>query len=237
MANDDPAPGASSLMTFTTSAVAEPITRGPANVKGDYLEVHHPALNLPPRATSTKPSKKRKKSVAFASNDDSPNPGAGAASTSTPAKKTHTRNASKKSTPGRIIPTTFDACSEPDKLLLTLRDAGSDWPHIRQRYTALTGEKTAPSTLPNRYNRLKSALTHLRPQDNPLLLLAKRQVETSFEAQKWELVAAVVREKGGDVYAGNVLQRKYKKLMVQQGVLEGPPEGVRDGDWEVEALE
>ncbi|KAK4506088.1 hypothetical protein PRZ48_004053 [Zasmidium cellare] len=225
MADTNPADDGTSL-TFTTSAAPEPRTAGPANIKGDYLEVHHPAFHAPP-PPPTASSKKRKKSVAFAK--DSPATNASpTTNTSTPRKK---RRSSKKTGPGRIIPTTMDECSEADKLLLSLRDAGHTWRDIRTQWTALTGDATAASTLPNRYNRLKTHLTHLFAKDNPLLLLAKRQVEASFEAQKWELVASVVREKGGEVYPGKVLQKQWRRLMGQRGV-EGPPEGVRDADWE-----
>ena len=51
-------------------------------------------------------------------------------------------------------------------------------------------------------DRLKSNFTVIREEDNALLLSAKREVEESFEAQKWDLVARVVAEKGGDAYAG-----------------------------------
>lgn len=48
----------------------------------------------------------------------------------------------------------------------------------------------------------------------------------------------MLKQKGGEVYAGAVLQRQYKKLMLEQGELvAGPPPGVRDADWELEALE
>jgi hypothetical protein len=66
------------------------------------------------------------------------------------------------------------------------------------------------------------------------LIAAKRQVEESFEEQKWDLVAKVVLEKGGENYAGIVLKRQYKKLMVNAGAM--PPPGVRDADFEVESM-
>lgn len=221
----------SNRLTFTVSSQAETKTKTPANVKGDYLSVHHPSVTLPPArkrksdasASTTASSSKKPRS-------DNPVP----TSVPAPKKPTRQRDPSKKQATARNIPRSLEECGEADRELITLRDGGAGWKDIREKWRQITGNTPAHSTLPNRYNRLKSNFTSVRPEDNPLLLLAKRQVEASFEAQKWDLVAQVVREKGGDVYAGVVLQRQYKKLMVQQGVV--PPEGVRDGDWELEAL-
>lgn len=57
-------------------------------------------------------------------------------------------------------------------------------------------------------------------------------MEESFEGQKWDLISRVVKEKGGENYAGIVLKRQYKKLMVNNGAI--PPPGVQDVDFEVE---
>lgn len=148
MDDADAANGDSSGLTFTTSAIAEPITRGPANVPGDYLEVHYPALKLPPRQppTSTANTRKRKKSIAFTASDEA----SSATATMAPVPK-RTRASTKNTAAGRVIPQSFEECSEPDKLLITMRDNGEDWKSIREKYTEITGETTAPSTLPNRY--------------------------------------------------------------------------------------
>lgn len=65
------------------------------------------------------------------------------------------RQPGKKQMNARVIPRSLAECDEADKELITLRDAGSEWKVIRGRWLELTGEKTATSTLPNRYARLK----------------------------------------------------------------------------------
>ncbi|CAK3977487.1 Hypothetical predicted protein [Lecanosticta acicola] len=142
----------------------------------------------------------------------------------------------KKVLPSRQIPSSLDEASEEDRQLLGMRDAGTDWKAIRAKWEELTGETTGVSTLPNRYARLKESFTVIREEDHARLLEAKREVEESFENQKWDLVARVVQEKGGDGYAGVVLQRGYKKMMTQ-GMGVAPPAGVRDPDFEIESLE
>ncbi|KJX98975.1 hypothetical protein TI39_contig380g00019 [Zymoseptoria brevis] len=134
----------------------------------------------------------------------------------------------------RVIPRRLADCDAADQMLIEMREAGSDWNPIRAKWLELTGEKTATSTLPNRYSRLKSNFTILSPTDNGHLLSAKRRVESSFADQKWELIAKVVRELGGENYAGVVLKRQYKKLMVSSAGGGMPPEGVRDEDFESE---
>ncbi|EME85677.1 uncharacterized protein MYCFIDRAFT_122067, partial [Pseudocercospora fijiensis CIRAD86] len=122
------------------------------------------------------------------------------------------KSTGKKIAQTRPIPRSYDECDEADKMLLELRDDGGDWKDIRPKWTELTGEGTAPSTLPNRYARIKSNLTVIEEGDNERLLQAKRQVEDTFDATKWELIANLVEEKGGQRYMGLVLKRQYKKL-------------------------
>lgn len=81
----------------------------------------------------------------------------------------------------------------------------------------------------------RSNFTVIKEEDNGHLIAAKREVEESFENQKWELVSRVVQEKGGENYAGVVLKRQYKKLMVSAGVQ--PPPGVQDPDFEIDLPE
>jgi hypothetical protein len=76
----------------------------------------------------------------------------------------------------------------------------------------------------------RSNFTVIKEEDNGHLIAAKRKVEESFEEQKWDLVANVVKELGGETYAGIVLKRQYKKLMLNAGAM--PPMGVRDVDFE-----
>jgi hypothetical protein len=51
-----------------------------------------------------------------------------------------------------------EAC-EADKMLLHMKNVqDKPWAEIREIWKAMTGQRTASSTLPNRYNRLKAKL-------------------------------------------------------------------------------
>jgi len=100
----------------------------------------------------------------------------------------------------RVIGRSYDECSEEDKILLDLRDAGKGWTEIRAEWEKLTGDKTGHSTLPNRYARLKSNFVVIREEDNQILLEAKIDVEAAFEKEKWGLIAAAMEKKGADSY-------------------------------------
>lgn len=100
----------------------------------------------------------------------------------------------------RAIARSYDECSEADKMLLDLRDAGEGWAKIRHEWEKLTGEKIGSSTLPNRYGRLKSNFTVIKEEDHGRLLEAKRNVEQAFEKGKWSMVAEAVEKMGGDKY-------------------------------------
>ncbi|EME47105.1 hypothetical protein DOTSEDRAFT_124315 [Dothistroma septosporum NZE10] len=165
------------------SAIEPAFTKTPANVKNDYVQSSSSrTVAAPP--SSPRPSIAKKRTAP------------------TPKMEVKKRKTGKKTMASRPIPRSLEECSEPDKMLIKMRDEGSEWGPIRKEWKELTGESTATSTLPNRYARLKSNFTVVREEDNALLLSAKREVEESFEAQKWDLVARVVAEKGGDTYAG-----------------------------------
>ena len=54
-------------------------------------------------------------------------------------------------------------------MLVTMRDNGEEWGAIRLAWMEETGENPPPSTLPNRYSRIKARLVHLREGDVCLL--------------------------------------------------------------------
>lgn len=69
----------------------------------------------------------------------------------------------------RPIPLSWDTADAADKKLVTMRDNGEDWGAIRLAWTEETGENPPPSTLPNRYSRIKARLVNLREGDVCLL--------------------------------------------------------------------
>ena len=70
----------------------------------------------------------------------------------------------------RGIPSSWESASEADKLLVRMKDEGKDWVSIRAAWKAATGEDTAQSTLPNRYNRIKTNMMRLKDGDVCLIL-------------------------------------------------------------------
>ncbi|KAK1814946.1 hypothetical protein LTR12_010644 [Friedmanniomyces endolithicus] len=162
------------------------------------------------------PKKKQKKTVA----------------TGTPGKERKRKAPVTKLANARVIGRSYDECSEEDKILLDLRDAGKGWTEIRAEWEKLTGDKTGHSTLPNRYARLKSNFVVIREEDNQILLEAKIDVEAAFEKEKWGLIAAAMEKKGADSYRGEVLHKQYKKMMLQANL--APPPGVKSKDFETE---
>ncbi|KAF2213196.1 hypothetical protein CERZMDRAFT_105900 [Cercospora zeae-maydis SCOH1-5] len=147
-------------------------------------------------------------------------------------RRKQTRVFKGKNAVSRPIPRTLNDCDEVDKMLIEWRERGVEWGPIKAEWKRLTGETTAVSTLPNRYTRLKTNFAVLLEEDNAILIQAKREIEDSFQAQKWSLVANVLHSKGGSDYTSCpvVLQRQWKKLMVNAGAV--IPPGVKDKDFE-----
>ena len=52
--------------------------------------------------------------------------------------------------PSRGIPTSWEEAGPADRMMVTMKEAGSDWNAIRATWATITGQKTASSTLPNR---------------------------------------------------------------------------------------
>lgn len=65
----------------------------------------------------------------------------------------------------RGIPCSWEDADEADTMLFKMRNEGHNWEIIRKMWLEMTGQDPAPSTLPNRYNRLKNNLTHLGKGD------------------------------------------------------------------------
>lgn len=131
-----------------------------------------------PRRPAVTAISKRKRISKFPSSDDEEDTGVNASpaaetppaakSSATPYSlpglpppKKRKRKPGKKQLNSRVIPRSLAECDDADKELITLREAGSEWKVIRARWEELTGEQTATSTLPNRYARLKSVISHL----------------------------------------------------------------------------
>lgn len=94
------------------------------------------------------------------------------------------------------------------------------WGDIKIRYAELDGSTHGSSTIPNRYERLKTAFVSMREEDNLLLFEAKKDIEEDFNNRKWELIAENVKERGGEegiLYDPMDLKRRFKQLMGKNG--------------------
>lgn len=77
---------------------------------------------------------------------------------------------------GRELSTTMEGASAADKMLIHWKEVEKKtWAEIRESWKVMTGQETADSTLPNRYNRLKTNFMILKDEDvsrPPILLLS-----------------------------------------------------------------
>lgn len=74
------------------------------------------------------------------------------------------------------------------------------WNKVKQRYSEITGEDYGKSTLPNRYERLKTNFITIRDEDNVILMEAKKEIEDEFDNTKWDLISQRLVEKSGGGY-------------------------------------
>ncbi|KAH0083731.1 hypothetical protein KCU60_g15534, partial [Aureobasidium melanogenum] len=115
------------------------------------------------------------------------------------------------------IPHSFDECDIADQTLITMRDAGHTWSECKARYAELDGVTHGNSTIPNRYERLKTAFINMREEDNLRLFNIKKKLEDDFNSKKWALIAAEIIKDGGAEYDPDDLRRRFKQLMEKSG--------------------
>ncbi|KAI4729823.1 hypothetical protein E4T49_02420 [Aureobasidium sp. EXF-10728] len=115
------------------------------------------------------------------------------------------------------IPTSFEECDVADQTLITMRDAGQPWAACKARYAELEGIQHGSSTIPNRYERLKTAFVNMVPEDNLRLFNIKAKLEDNFNKRKWALIADEITKDGGAKYDPDDLRRRFKQLMEKSG--------------------
>ncbi|THZ02978.1 hypothetical protein D6C95_03838 [Aureobasidium pullulans] len=115
------------------------------------------------------------------------------------------------------IPNSFEDCSEGDKVLITTRDAGGSWAECKAAYFKATGIQHGNSTLPNRYERLKTAFIDMRDEDNLHLFDAKKDIEEEFNKTKWAMISKAIEDKSGSRIDPMDLKRRFKHLMEKTG--------------------
>ena len=93
-----------------------------------------------------------------------------------PTTEAHRANSKKRSITGSVnkargIPTSLAEASEADRAMMRMKEDNKTWIEINAMWEAMTGEKPGKSTLPNRYQRLRSNLMSLEDGDVSLTFL------------------------------------------------------------------
>ncbi|KAK5112373.1 hypothetical protein LTR62_004336 [Meristemomyces frigidus] len=150
----------------------------------------------------------------------------------TPVKRTRRKSTKQTIASALPIAKTYLECHPADRRMLDMRRADLPWSEVKLAWETLAGEKVGPSTLPNRYARLLVNFAVVKEDDLGFLMRAKRGVDREWEGRKWGEVSDRVVELGGERYEPELLQRQYKKIMIEHGTV--PPEGVEDPDFKDE---
>ncbi|KAF6220496.1 hypothetical protein HO133_002929 [Letharia lupina] len=112
----------------------------------------------------------------------------------------------------RGIPSSWDNADHADRMMVTMKEKGEGWAEIRAAWKEATGQDTASSTLPNRYNRIKVNMMRMKEGDDQHLLLAKKEIEDAYNTGFWANVAANMERRGADKYPSAFLQKTFKEL-------------------------
>ncbi|PYI09884.1 hypothetical protein BO78DRAFT_404759 [Aspergillus sclerotiicarbonarius CBS 121057] len=116
------------------------------------------------------------------------------------------------------IPTSFEAATISDKLILRLRDEEQrGWDEINKQWMALMGITVGKTTLRMRYTTMKSNFVEMDGEDEVRMLRAKKEVEDKFEGDKWRLIADAVESAGGKKYPAGALQKRFKEVSKRDG--------------------
>ena len=67
-------------------------------------------------------------------------------------------------------------------------------------------------SLPNRYNRLRSAFDTLKAGETDILMAAKQEVEAKFESEKWNAIAESMVKMGADRYPVEFVKKEWIKM-------------------------
>ncbi|RAK97921.1 Gon7-domain-containing protein [Aspergillus ibericus CBS 121593] len=111
------------------------------------------------------------------------------------------------------IPTSLEAVTASDRLILRLRDEEQrNWDDINKEWMAQTGILVGKSTLRMRYTTMKSNFVDMDGEDEARMLRAKKEVEEKFEGDKWRLIADAVESAGGKNYPVGALLKRFKEM-------------------------
>ncbi|KAI9930197.1 hypothetical protein ASPWEDRAFT_167865 [Aspergillus wentii DTO 134E9] len=178
-------------------------------------EVENPA---PVKANPSNPaSTPRKRGRKKASENDTTTNGEDNEGTPTKKGKTEKAKAGRGSKKGANnlgpIPTTLEAASILDKMILRMRDdENRGWADITSAWTAMTGTQIGSTTLRMRYTTMKTNFVSISGSDEARLIKFKKEIEDRFEQEKWHKISESIEADGGSKYPLAALQKKYKEL-------------------------
>lgn len=67
-------------------------------------------------------------------------------------------------------------------------------------------------TLPNRYIRLRANMTQFTDADDLALRITKKEIEETFEREKWSMVSDAMAKKGHIGFPAASLSKRFRQL-------------------------
>ncbi|KAL8849773.1 MAG: hypothetical protein Q9221_005256 [Calogaya cf. arnoldii] len=154
--------------------------------------------------------------VARASDD--PNLASTEATPRSPNPKRNQAHVKPKRTPASkaaekvVLPTKWSKASQADETLVSMKESGYSWNELREKWTELTGQVTASSTLPNRYKRLQLIMMELRDTEKEILVAAKQAVEDNWKTMMWSAISTKMEAMGARKFPPEFLCKEFKNI-------------------------
>lgn len=111
-----------------------------------------------------------------------------------------------------VLPTKWSKASQADETLVSMKESGYSWNEIREKWTELTGQVTASSTLPNRYKRLQVIMMELRNTEKDILVAAKEAVEANWKTMMWSAISTKMEAMGAWKFPPEFLCKEFKRI-------------------------
>lgn len=119
-----------------------------------------------------------------------------------------------------VLPTKWSKASQADETLVSMKVSGYSWNEIREKWTELTGQVTASSTLPNRYKRLQVIMMELRDTEKDILVAAKEAVEANWKTMMWSTISIKMEAMGARKFPPEFLCKEFKRIEKKEDEIE-----------------
>ncbi|KAI4260693.1 MAG: hypothetical protein L6R42_003934, partial [Xanthoria sp. 1 TBL-2021] len=119
-----------------------------------------------------------------------------------------------------VKPKRAPAASKADETLVSMKESGYSWNEIREKWTELTGQVTASSTLPNRYKRLQVIMMELRDTEKDILVAAKEAVEANWKTMMWSTISIKMEAMGARKFPPEFLCKEFKRIEKKEDEIE-----------------